>query len=93
MSATGISLMHAGPNRGGSQARIDHAAHAGHAAPAAPDGDGVSRAHVNTTGTSRRWREQGTREHGHVTARIPLMQPISMELQDSLVRRLKVSPL
>jgi hypothetical protein len=26
MSATGISLMHAGPNRGGSQARIDHGA-------------------------------------------------------------------
>jgi hypothetical protein len=92
MSATGISLMHAGPNRGGSQARIDHAAQAMQRRPRR-DGDGVSRAHVNTTGTSRRWREQGTREHGHVTARIPLMQPISMELQDSLVRRLKVSPL
>eukprot|EP01047_Picozoa_sp_COSAG01_P063755 COSAG01_NODE_8321_length_2830_cov_11.232516_1_plen_96_part_00 len=26
MSATGISLMHAGPNQGGSQARIDHSA-------------------------------------------------------------------
>eukprot|EP01047_Picozoa_sp_COSAG01_P148606 COSAG01_NODE_82090_length_107_cov_19.750000_1_plen_26_part_01 len=26
MSATGISLMHAGPNQGGSQARIDHGA-------------------------------------------------------------------
>jgi hypothetical protein len=26
MTATGISLMHAGPNRGGSQARIDHGA-------------------------------------------------------------------
>ena len=26
MTATGISLMHAGPNRGGSQARIDHTA-------------------------------------------------------------------
>jgi hypothetical protein len=28
MSATGISLMHAGPNQGGSQARIDHGARA-----------------------------------------------------------------
>eukprot|EP01047_Picozoa_sp_COSAG01_P037312 COSAG01_NODE_2957_length_6795_cov_8.325119_7_plen_560_part_00 len=35
MTATGISLMHAGPNRGGSQARIDHTARGAHACAAA----------------------------------------------------------
>eukprot|EP01047_Picozoa_sp_COSAG01_P006277 COSAG01_NODE_227_length_21107_cov_85.615099_7_plen_86_part_00 len=33
MSATGISLMHAGPNQTGSQARIDHGARWGQVQP------------------------------------------------------------